>query len=180
MTAFGGVISSQALSEQIIITAEQFRSGVSAPTGVTIGTTPTVDALQFAATNELVSTFFPLPFNMDRTINPALVLIWSLAATELNNDTLDITLDYTAPIDLSTGSGIAKTSTQLTDALTVTTANGLAIGDVYSQSFSFAVGDATNPLASAIGLAVEFHLTNLTGVGIIDLIGACLAYERAH
>ncbi len=180
MTAFGGVLSSQVLSEQIIITAEQFRNGATAPTGVTIGTTPTVDALQFSATNQLVSTFFPLPFNMDRTVNPELVLIWSLAATEINNDTLDLTLDYTAPIDLSTGRGIAKASTQLTDALTVTTANGLAIGDIYSQTIAFAVGDATNPLASAIGLAIEFHLTNVTGVGTVDLIGACLGYERAH
>lgn len=177
---FGEVLSSQALSEQIIITAEQFRNGATAPTGVTIGTTPTVDALQFNATNQLVSTFFPLPFNMDRTVNPELVLIWSLAQVENNADTLDLTLDYTAPIDLSTGSGIAKTSTQLTDALTVTTANGLAIGDIYSQAIAFAVGDATNPLASAIGLAIEFHLTNVTGVGTVDLIGACLGYEREH
>ena len=177
---FGEILSSQALSEQIIITANQFRNGAVAPSDVTIGTTPTVDALQFAAINELVSTFFPLPFNMDRTIDPQLVLIWSLSAVENNADTLDVTLDYTAPIDLSTGNGIAKASTQLTDAVTVTTANGLAIGDTYSQSFSFAVGDATNPLASAIGLAVEFHLTNVTGVGEADLIGACLAYERAH
>jgi hypothetical protein len=180
MTAFGAILSSQALSEQIIITANQFRSGVTAPSDVTIGTTPTVDALQFAATNELVSTFFPLPFNMDRTIDPALVLIWSLAATEVNNDQLSITLDYTAPIELSTGDGVAKASTQLTDDLTVTTANGLAIGDIYTQAFSFAVADATNPLANAIGLAIEFHLTNLVGVAVADLIGACLAYEREH
>lgn len=180
MTAFGGVISSVVLSDQILITAEQFRNGAVAPTGVTIGTTPTVDALQFAATTELVSTFFALPFNMDRTIDPQLILIWSLAATETNADTLDVTLDYTAPIDLSTGDGIAKASTQLTDAVTVTTANGLAIGDIYSQTFSFANADATNPLANAIGLAVQFHLTNTTGVGVIDLIGACLGYERQH
>jgi len=177
---FGEVVSSQGLSDQILITAEQFRNGATAPAGVTIGTTPTVDALQFSATNQLVSTFFALPFNMDRTIDPQLVLVWSLAQVENNADTLDVTLDYTAPIDLSTGDGIAKASTQLTDALTVTTANGLAIGDIYTQTFTFANGDATNPLASAIGLAIEFHLTNVTGVGTVDLIGACLGYERNH
>jgi hypothetical protein len=117
---------------------------------------------------------------MDRTIDPALVLIWSLAQTETNADELSLTIDYTAPIDLSTGSGIAKTSTQLTNNLPVTTANGLAIGDIYAQTISFAVGDATNPLANAIGLAIEFHLTNTTGVGTVDLIGACLGYERNH
>jgi hypothetical protein len=180
MTAFGAILSSQALSEQIIITAEQFRVGGTAPSSVTIGTTPTVDALQFSTTAQLVSTFFVLPFNMDRTVNPELVLVWSLAATEINLDELSVTLDYTAPIDLSTGSGIAKTSTQLTNNLPVTTANGLAIGDIYSQTFAFAVADATNPLANAIGLAVEFHLTNTVGVGLIDLIGACLGYERLH
>jgi hypothetical protein len=180
MTTFGAIVSSQALSEQIIITGEQFRQGVTAPSDVTIGTTPTVDALQFNATNQLVSTFFVLPFNMDRTVDPELVLVWSLAATETNADELSITLDYTAPIDLSTGSGVAKASTQLTNNLPVTTANGLAIGDIYSQTFTFAAADATNPLANAIGLAIEFHLTNLTGVGIIDLLGACLGYERLH
>jgi hypothetical protein len=177
---FGEILSSQALSEQIIITGEQFRVGGTAPSAVTIGATPTVDALQFSTTAQLVSTFFVLPFNMDRTVDPALVLVWSLAATETNADELSVTLDYTAPLDLVTASGIAKASTQLTNNLPVTTANGLAIGDIYSQTFTFANADATNPLANAIGLAIEFHLTNTVGVGIIDLLGACLGYERQH
>jgi hypothetical protein len=180
MTAFGAVLSNQALSEQIIVTGNQFRRGVTAPTEVTIGTTPTVDALQFAATNELVSTFFALPFNMDRTVDPQLVLIWSLVNAETNGDQLSITMDYTAPIDLSTGDGVAKASSQILDNLTVTTANGLAIGDIYTQAFSFPVADATNPITNAIGLAIEFHLTNTVGVAAIDLIGACLGYERLH
>jgi hypothetical protein len=180
MTAFGAVLSNQALSDQFIVTGNQFRSGVTAPTAVTIGTTPTIDALRFANINELVSTFFALPFNIDRTVDPQLVLIWSLAAGETNGDQLSVTMDYTAPIDLSTGNGVAKASSQILDNLTVTTANGLAIGDIYTQTFSFPVADATNPITNAIGIAVEFHLTNTTGVGSIDLLGACMGYERLH
>ena len=56
---FGQVPSNQALRHQVIISADQFRKGATAPTDVTIGTTPTISAQRFAAVNELASTFVP-------------------------------------------------------------------------------------------------------------------------
>ncbi len=179
MALFGDVLSNTELTRQIILTANQFRKGATAPTDVTIGTTPTVPALRFAATNELVSLFEVMPLNWDQG-DVEIILIWSLAAGEIDADQLSVTVDYTAPIDLSTGNGIAKTSTQLTDDLLVSTANGLAAGDIYSQTFTLLAADATNPLANAVGFALELHLTNLVGVASADLIGACINYTATH
>jgi len=180
VTLFGEVISNTLLDRQIIINGEQFRKGVTAPTDVTIGTTPTIDALRFDAVAELASTFEVLPFNIDPTEDIELNLIWSLANIQINNDTLDMTMDYTAPILLSTANGIAKASTQLTATTTVTTANGLAVGDLYSMLFTMLAGDATNPLANAVGLAMEIHLTNVTGVLAADLVAACINYKALY
>ena len=180
MTLFGGVISDTLLDRQIILAGEQFRKGVTAPTDVTIGTTPTIPAQRFAATNELASLFEVLPFNIDLTENLELILIWSLVSGQINNDTLDVTMDYTVPILNSTGNGIAKASTQLLATTTVTTGNGLAAGDMYSMLFLMLAGDATNPLANAAGLALEIHLTNTTGVASADLVAACLNYKALY
>lgn len=180
MAAFGEVASNQALDRTLTFFGENFRKGVTAPTDVTIGTTPTIAAIQFAATNELASVFVAWPIDMDRTVDVDLILVCSLAAVETNGDTLDFTMDYTAPVALATGSGVAKTSTQITAQTTVTTANGLAIGDIYTITFTLAAADATNPLASSIGVAMEIHLTNTTGVGTIDIVGADLTYRAQY
>lgn len=180
MTAFGAVLSDQLLTQQFIITGNQFRRGVTAPTEVTIGTTPTIDALRFSGILELVSTYLIMPFNWDRTVDPELILVWSLVNAETNGDAINVTMDYTAPIALSTGDGIAKTSTQLTDSRVLTTGEGLAAGDIYGQTFTFDRNDANNPLANAQGFAVEFHLTNVATVADIDLIAACMNYQELH
>jgi hypothetical protein len=180
MAAFGDVNSAILLTRQVIITLDDFRKGATSPTDVTIGTTPTIPGLHFDATAELLSIFFPFPLQMDTTIDPQLILIWALSAAETDLDTLDVTLDYTAPVPGTTGSGIGKTSTQLTETVTVTTAAGLAIGDFYAMTFTFDAADATNPLANAVGIAAEFHLTNITGVAEIDLVTACFNFEATH
>lgn len=177
---FGNVNTANTLAKAVSLDIKNFRKGVTAPSEVTIGSTPTIAGLHFSATAELVSGYFTLPVQMDRTVNPNLVLFISLSDTEINSDTLDLTLDYTATIENSTGSGIAKTSTQLTAATTVTTASGLAIGDMYSISFPLDVSDATNPLTLANAIAFEFHLTNITGVAEFDLVGGCFLYEATY
>lgn len=180
MTLFGEVISNTLLDRQIILTGNQFRKGATAPTDVTIGTTPTIAAQRFAATNELASIFDVLPFNIDLTQDLELILIWSLVSVQINNDTLNVTLDYTAPIINTTAAGIAKASTQLLGVTTVTTGNGLAVGDMYSMLFTLLAADATNPLANAAGIAAEIHLTNTTGVASADLVAACLNYKALY
>ena len=165
------------LLRSVHLSGDQFRKGATAPTDVTIGTTPTVNALRFAATNELASVYLALPEDMDRTKDITLRLHWSLVSAETNTDTLDLSSDYTAVLQNSTGSGVAKTSTGVTGQVTVTTGNGLAVGDVYVMDIAISAADATNPLASAVGIAIEIHLTNTTGVASADLLDANFLYE---
>jgi len=180
MTTAGAVVSSTALTRSLHLAGDQFRRGATAPTDVTIGTTPTISALRFAATNELASVYASLPTNIDLSQPITLRLQWSLASVEVNADALDLTCDYTRAVANSTGNGVGKASTQITGQVTVTTANGLAIGDVYLMDLTFAVADATNPLANAVGLAIEIHLTNTTGVASADLLDADLIYEALY
>lgn len=182
MGAFGAVVSNTVLTRAIIVNGDQFRKGSTAPTDVTIGTTPTIDALLFDATNELASTFVMMPLDWDRSKDVNLFLVCSLAANETDSDSLDWTLDYTVPIQLSTGNGVARTSTQLTTTQTLTTANGLATGDIYVSSFTLASADATNPFsdADALGFALEIHLTNVATVAAIHLIAGCIGYEALY
>jgi len=156
------------------LSGDQFRKGATAPTDVTIGTTPTVPALLFDATNELASLYHSLPVDTDLTQDIILRLQFSLAAAETNGDTCDFTCDYVAPT-LATGGGIAKASTQVTGQFTAVTGR-LAAGDIYVMDITFTAGDATNPLAAAVGLAFEIHLTNTTGVAAIHLIDGDLIY----
>ena len=177
---FGSVSSDQTLTRSIHLGISNWRGGATAPTAQTIGTTPTIEAQRFSATNELLSTFASLPSDMDRTQNATLRLQWSLAAAETDSDTLDITVDYTAVLANSTGDGVGRTSTQVTGQVTVTTANGLAAGDIYEMDITIASGDATNPLTSSVGLALEFHLTNTTGVASADFLDADLIYTALY
>jgi hypothetical protein len=162
------------LERTLHLSGNQFRKGVTAPTDVTIGTTPTIGALLFDATNELASLYHSLPIDADLTQDIILRLQFSLAAVETNLDTCDFTCDYTVPT-LAGGAGIAKTSTQVTGQFTAVTGR-LAIGDIYTMDITFSAGDATNPLAAAIGIALEIHLTNTVGVGAIHLLDGDFIY----
>ncbi len=178
MSHFGEVLSSDELVRTLHLSGEQFRKGVTAPTDVTIGTTPTVPALRFAATNELVSLYHSLPDEMDRTVDLIIRAQFSLVSVQLNGDTSDWTMDYTAPTEV-TAEGIAKASTQITASFTAVTGR-LAIGDMYEMDFTLAAADATNPLGSAIGVAFEIHLTNTTGVASIDLLDGDFIYDAVR
>lgn len=180
MTVFGDVLGSTALDSQVIMSINNFRKGATAPADGTLGTTPTVPTILFAATAELLSAGIVFPLDFDRTVDIRLVLIWSLAAAQANNDTLDVTVNYTVPIVGTPGSGPGKTSTQVTGQITATTAEGLAIGDTYAMSINLARGDANNPYTSqsAVGLLIELGLTNVTGIASAHLLLGCIAYQR--
>lgn len=177
----GSVLSNRNLDRSVMLRTINFRKGVTAPTDVTLGTTPTVPALRFAATNELASLTQLLPtFDWNKTANIQVFLLWSLVSAETNGDQISTTLDYVAWQQSSTGQGLARASTQLTSNTTVTTGNGLAVGDIYVQTFTLAAADATNPLANADGISFEIHLTNTTGVASVDLIAGCVNYDALH
>jgi len=139
-----------------------------------------VPALLFDATTELATVTEDLPIDMDLTVDPVLTIIFSLVNSQINNDTADLTFDYVAPIKEVTGSGPAKASTTATATTTVTTANGLAVDDMYSINLTIDAADATNPLASAEALSIEMHLTNVTGVAAIHMLSAHLRYTAKY
>lgn len=178
MSRFGEVSNAQVLTRSRNITGDQFRQGATAPTDVTIGTTPTIPALLFDATNELASLYYALPEEADLTVDVIIRLHFSLSSVQLNGDTCDFTCDYTAPT-LAGGAGIAKASTQITGQFTAVTGR-LAVGDMYEMDLTFQAGDATNPLASAIALAAEIHLTNVTGVADIHLVDGEFVFESLY
>ena len=168
MSHFGEVASDQVLIRALHLSGEQFRKGATAPTDVTIGTTPTIPALLFDAIGELASIYHSIPVDIDPAADVILRMQFSLSSVQLNGDTCDFTCDYTAPT-LVGGAGIAKASTQVTGQFTAVTGR-LAIGDLYVMDITLPAGDATNPLAAAIGVALEIHLTNVVGVGDIHLL----------
>ena len=48
------------------------------------------------------------------------------------------------------------------------------------MDITFIAGDATNPLANAVGIAFEINLTNITGVIGMDVIDGNLIYEALY
>ncbi len=178
---FGGVTNTQLLTRAQSIQASDLGKGVTAPTDASIGTTPVVPALLFDAVAETANVNITLPSDADRSVDMRLILVVALSSVQTNADTLDWTCDYVTSAENTTGDGPAKTSTQITATTTVTTGNGLAIGDVYTVVLTFPNGDATNPVnAAATILSAEIHMTNVTGVADIHVLGAQLAYEGSH
>lgn len=178
MTQAGNVQSSADLVRVQRISGTQFRKGVTAPTDETVGTTPTVPVLRFGNVNELVTVVVPIPPNYQPGTDIEVVVLWSLVNAQLNLDTLDVTCDYVAAT-LAGGGGLAKTSTQITGQVTAVTGR-LAAGDLYEMTLTFAAADATNPLASAIELALEIHLTNVTGVAEADLVSGFVQFDANY
>jgi hypothetical protein len=162
------------LERALHLSGDQFRKGITAPTDVTIGSSPTVPALLFDLIVELASLYHSFPADLDRTQDVILRLQFSLSSAEVNLDTCDFTCDYTAPT-LLTAEGVAKASTQVTGQFTAVTGR-LAVGDIYIMDITFPAGDATNPLVDALGIAFEIHMTNVTGVADIHLIDGDFIY----
>ncbi len=183
MTAFGAVNTGTALTRSVILTIDDYRKGATGPSDVTIGLTPTIPALHFNATNELLSVHSVMPVDWDKDVNASIDFVWSLSTGQSNNDVLSITIDYVAIQKEISGAGIAKTSTQLLLTTTVTTANGLAIGDIYTMSATLDKDDANNGFSGGdgtTGFCFEFHLTNITGVTEADFIAGCVNYEALY
>ena len=180
MTLFGVVDTEQQLIRSIILTIDDYRKGSTGPSDAPTGDTPTIPLLLFNATNELLSLHVVMPTNWDKDQDCTLDFVWSLASNQTNNDVLSVTVDYVAIQKETTGAGIAKTSTQLTPTLTVTTANGLATGDIYTMAATLAAADGSNGFTGGdktTGFYFEFHLTNLTGVADIHFVGGCINYK---
>ena len=173
---FGAISSDQVLTRAIHFSGAQFGKGGTAPTDVLLGTSPEVPALLFDAIAETASVYTSFLPDMDLSQDMTVMVQFALVNVQLNGDVLDLTINYVVPIAGTTASGPTKTSTQLTPTRTVTTGEGLAIGDVYEITTTISAGDATNPLSGGGGIAIEIHLTNLTDVAAIHVLDADLEY----
>lgn len=177
MTNFGDVAGNTALVREIAIASSAFRKGSTAPTDVVLGTTPEVPALLMDATAELVDIGVVMPINWDKG-DIEVRLLYSLVAVQLNNDAMDMTCDYVAT-RLAGGTGPTKAHTNIS-AQTLCVTGRLAIDDIYEVVLSMAAADATNPLADAVSIHGEIHLTNLVGVAAIHLIAGRVRYTALH
>lgn len=167
----------------IVFGKEQILASGGSPTATTAGTTPTIGVFQLNATTELLSIFFQLPVDWDKQSNVSFDLVCGLRANETNGDDLDLTYDYVTISKNTTGAGLAKTSTAVTTSTELTTANGLASGDIYVVSRSLDKNDANNGWGfgdSVTGIGIEFHLTNTTTVADISIIGGQLNYTASY
>ncbi len=180
MGDFGDVNNTQTLTRQVLLNHWDMVQLNAEPVFGSSGTTPSIPGYFFTETAGILQIMIPLPDDMDRTIDPTLRLFFVLTATETNGDTLDLTYDYVAMVASSTGDGSAKTSTNDTASQAVTTGNGLAIGDLYAIDLVIDAGDATNPLAGADVLVIEFHMTNTTGVAEMDIGSGTFTYEASY
>jgi len=180
MANFGDVDSSTALIRSIPLSVAVLQKGATAPTDAEIGATPTVPALLFDAANELINIGVMLPDDMDKTVDANLILAWSLVDAETDLDEADAEIDYVVGIENSTGNGVDKTSTNVTDTIAVTTGNGLAVNDIYTFSFAIPAADANNPLTNGLLFAGEFHLTNILEVVRVHGLGSKFNYEALY
>jgi hypothetical protein len=180
VTDFGAVLTDSPLIRAVHFDASEIGKGATAPTDATIGTTPAVPALLFDATNETAVIYISFRPDMDLTQDMTIKVQWALVNVQLNADQLDVTMDYVIPVVGTTGSGPDKASTQLTPTQQVTTGEGLAINDMYQLEATLSAGDATNPFAGGSAIALEFRLTNVTGVAAIHVLDADLEYVALY
>jgi len=162
---------------------DDFTESGGSPTATTVGTTPAVGVYQLNATTELLSVFFHMPADWDKQNDVTFDLVCGLRATETNGDDLDLTYDYLAIQKNTTAQGLTATSTSVTTSTELTTANGLASGDIYVVSRSLDRNDSNNGWDfgdNTIGIAIEFHLTNTTTVADISIVGGQLKYTALY
>ncbi len=179
MTEFGSVVPNQQLTGSLTLRNGNFRKGATSTTDVNLGTTPEITAQLMDAIAELLTTSFHLPNNWEPSTDITLTIEFELVNVQLNLDQLDMTFDYvvTRPIN---GGGMTKTSTQVTANVQSVTGR-LGIGDPYSISVTLDAADATNPIgADAVQVHVEFHLTNVAGIGAIHITGGQITYQRSE
>jgi hypothetical protein len=172
-----------ALNRSFTLTLGGIAFGATAPTAEDAGTTPTMDVRLFDATAQTINVIVTMPPDWDKDFDCALDLVWALKDAETNTDTLDLTLDYITMRENTTGQGVTKTSTQVTDTVTATTGNGLAVGDIYTSSFALSQGDVNNGFSSgdeSIAFGFEWHLTNITGVTRAQWLSGRLRYRGLY
>lgn len=164
--------------DQILFHLEQFRSGVSAPEDVTVGTSPLIHVLRFHDLPQRLSGHIVFPKNMDKTKGAYFVLQIMLSTIQNEGDTLDLIADYVLVKNHIPGNGYNKASRQITTSVTFTAKQGLGVGDIYEAVFYFPPHDGGNGLIDSDGVGIGFYMANLDEVSEFYFASAYLDYMK--
>lgn len=145
---------------------------------------PTVRALLFDAIDQTVSVYVKMPSNWDTAVDVQVLLDVALVTSESNNDTINSEIDYTVTTSGDATDGLlTKSSTNIAVNTTVTTAGGLAPHNVHTINFTLPATGGSNPFPTLPisstetgAITFEFHLTNLSQVTAIRLLGGMVQF----
>lgn len=166
------------IKRQFVIPAQNLTQGVTSPSINQRGPLA-VDVFNLRLVAEELKGDCAIPTQWDHS-DFEIVLDFALSDIQTNGNALDIDFNYQIWQAESPGNGQLKTVTNTTGQVIVTTANGLAIGDIYRMRIMLDANDGDNPLANADGMSFSLNLSNILEVGEIDLKSVCLAYTARY
>lgn len=143
--------------------------GATPPTDATIGSSPATPAWLLDAVGESAVIKVKVPAGYSADADVKLRLAFALNVSETANDDLDITADVRV-VEPNSNEALDGTSTQYTG--TVDIGSNTAQYSVHEVEIDLTYNDATNPIAAGDWIAIEFHLTNVTGVAAALFLGA--------
>ncbi len=110
------------------------------------------------------------PQEWDAPSDVTVLVVLALAATQINNDTLDLDFVYTFTVPGGGAAGdMGRAATTITPRLTVTTAGGLVDESLYELSFALDRGDVANGYADATSGCFSFQINTATASVITDV-----------
>lgn len=149
----------------------EVRMGSTAPTKITVGTTPAVNGLLFDAVNEVYQVQFMVPDDWTGTDDITMDLFFALEGGETAGDSIAFTGDYVAgTVGTDT---VTKTSTQLL-VTELVVAGCVAANCLYKVTFTLDYDDADNPLAVDDVMVMDIHRTNITNVAGVILVSIAI------
>lgn len=168
-------------------TLSNFRKGSTAPANATMGDTPAIPYMDFAATNERLGWFITLPDDWSGTGDVELHLTVILTGAETVGDAIEFASDYVvvrsnnASIANGAGGTVTQANTTVTATASVVT-GATGAGAEYHVILTFARTDATNPItAYPSSLLGEIYRTSVGGAGkagAVGLTGGHFHYTR--
>lgn len=148
-----------------------------------IGTTPAVPAAFSSTTAHYYRSNITMPLDWNKNEDVDIRYQIGPVFAETDGDEMSWTLDYIAMVKETTAKGPLKTSTQMTTDVTLTTAFGVAAGDIYDLVFTLDKDNSDNGWAlgdKTVSIAFDLHLTNITDVQWVRVYGISLDYTALY
>lgn len=117
--------------------------------------------------------------NWNHSEDVTVLIAVALNGAQSNNDTWDLDFNYIfAEPGVAADADLGKTTTNLVETLTVTTAEGLADETLYVLSFTLDRNDANNPYVSATagGFAFQMNINSLSSIGSMNIVAIAISY----